>query len=77
MRMYTCGDILKAAGMNRNQFAYCRRKMGIAAHGRGCSSVYTGKEAMKIVSAFHSLFPVKEYESRVDELRAMIRDGGS
>ena len=68
MRMYTCGDILKAAGMNRNQFAYCRRKMGIAAHGRGCSSVYTGKEAMKIVSAFHSLFPVKDILDNISRL---------
>lgn len=76
-RFYTVKDILEAAGMNRNEFAYCRRKMGIKARGKGCSSVYTAKEVSKIVSAFHSLFPVKDYEeSRVDEIRQIIRDSG-
>lgn len=77
VKTYKVKEILEAANMNRNQFAYCRRKLGIQARNRGAASEYTRREFERIVSAFHSLFPVRDAdEANVAELRRIMKDNG-
>lgn len=77
LKMYKVTEIIAATGMTRNEFAYCRRKIGIQARGRGCKSMYTEKEARRIISAFHSLcHPRPTMQERVDELKLMAKDCG-
>lgn len=76
-RTYKVAEIIAAAGMSRNEFAYCRRKLGIQARGRGCKSEYTLKETRRIISAFHSLFEPRPVDpARIEELKQDIRNNG-
>lgn len=76
-KTYKVSEIIAAIGCNRNEFAYCRRKIGIKARGRGCSSEYTAREAVRIASAFHSLFPARPtQQDKIDELKVILRDSG-
>jgi copper homeostasis protein CutC len=77
VKTYKVAEILEATGMNRNQFAYCRRKIGIEARHRGSASEYTRREFERIASAFHSLFPVRDVDpANVAELKQIMKNNG-
>lgn len=76
-KTYKPKEIYEATGMNKNEFSYCRRKMKIKAHNTGSASEYTEQEVMKIVNAYHHLFPVRPTsEAKVEELKATLKNNG-